>query len=58
MAEPAKKLDHGHPSRPSHPAKPDRRPRVVPLQRRKTIPPGADTWVLEQIVRWYQFRCE
>jgi hypothetical protein len=58
MAEPAKKLDHSHPSRPAHGGRPDQRPRVVPMQRRRVVPKDADTWVLDQIVRWYQMRCE
>jgi hypothetical protein len=58
MAEPAKKLDHSHAGRPARPPRSDRHPRVVSLQRRKTLPKDADTWVLEQIIRWYQTRCE
>lgn len=58
MAEPARKLDHSHPSPPARSPRSDQRARVVPLRRRKAVPEDADTWVLDQIVRWYQTRCE
>ena len=58
MAEPARKLDHSHPSPPARSPRSDQRARVVPLRRRKAVPRDADTWTLDQIVRWYQTRCE
>ena len=56
MGEPARKLDPdlAHP-RPRT-TREGRRARVLRLRQRGDARRGEDTWVLDQIVRWYQTR--